>query len=135
MDNPYASYRRTQIETATPGQLVVMLYEGAVRFLAVAETALGKGDWSTAHGALLRAQDIIGELRATLNPEGGEIALKLDALYDYMLRRLIEANVRKDPVPVKEVMGYLQEMIPAWQEASKAQYAAETKVAAGVITG
>jgi flagellar protein FliS len=128
VDNPYSSYRKTQIETATSGQLVVLLYQGAVRFLSLALTALEEGNIEMAHKSLVKAQDIVLELRATLNPEAGDIAQKLDALYDYMLRRLVEANFRKEGGPVREVLAYLQELLPAWEAAARAQDVADGRV-------
>lgn len=132
MDDPYASYRKTQIETATPGQLVVMLYQGAVRFLSIASSAMEQGNIELSHTALLRAQDILLELRTTLNPEAGEVAASLSAIYDYMLGRLIEANLHKDPEPVQEVLSYLQELLPAWEMAARASDAVGGRVLLGV---
>ncbi len=132
VDNPYSSYRKTQIETATPGQLVVLLYQGAVRFLSIASSAMDQGNIELSHTALLRAQEILLELRATLNPEAGEVASSLSAIYDYMLGRLIEANLRKDPEPVREVLSYLQELLPAWETAARASDAVESRVLLGV---
>lgn len=135
MNDPYSSYRRTQIETATPGQLVVLLYQGAVRLLSSADAALAEENMELAHTALLKAQDILLELKATLNPEAGEIAQKLDCLYDYMFRRLVEANFHKDRTPVREVLGYLQELLPAWEAAARVQDAADTRLRLEVALG
>src|SRR3954447_8143743 len=82
--NPYQQYRATKVETAGSVDLVVMLYQGAVRFIRVAIDALGREDFKAAHRNFIRAQDIIVELRGSLNHEaGGDIAKQLTSLYEY----------------------------------------------------
>src|SRR3954469_307663 len=108
--NPWKSYQQVATQTAPPGQLVLMLYEGAIRFL---ERALGgfkledPAEYNeTISNNILRAQDIIFELNVTLNmAEGGELAETLRRLYDYMGRKLMEGNLKKDEAPIREVLG------------------------------
>src|SRR4051794_32490327 len=105
--NAYQTYRQTQAQTAAPGELVVMLYRGAIRFVATAVEAIDKRDVEAAHTNLLKAQAIVAELLGTLDPErGGEIARNLASIYEYLNRRLMEANLRKDVVPAREVERY-----------------------------
>lgn len=120
--NPYRVYRETQIQTASGLELVVLLYNGAIKFLKQAAQAIQEKQVVPAHNALIRAQDIISELRVTLNHDaGGEIARALDQLYEYMNRRLMEANLHKELAPVQEVTQMLEELRDTWQEIGKRQ--------------
>jgi flagellar secretion chaperone FliS len=122
--NGYArTYQVQSILTASPGQLVLMLYDGALRFLAQAHVALENTDSKDLHRIevihcnLRKAQNIIVELQGVLDHEvGGEVANNLDRLYDYFNRRLFEANLKKEVAPVVEVERLLQELRDAWAE-------------------
>jgi flagellar secretion chaperone FliS len=123
--NAYQVYRQTQAQTADGGELVVMLYRGAVRFVTSAIQAIENRDVEEAHNNLLRAQAIICELVETLDLErGGEIAHRLIAIYEYLNRRLVEANLRKDAAPAREVQNFLRDLLPAWEEAARQSKAA-----------
>jgi flagellar protein FliS len=116
--NAYQTYRQTQAQTAAPGELVVMLYRGAARFVASAIEGIESRDVQTAHTYLVKAQDIITELLETLDVErGGDIAQNLARIYEYMNHRLLEANLRKDAKPAREVDKLLRELLPAWEAA------------------
>lgn len=116
--NAYQTYRQTQTQTATPGELVLMLYRGAMRFVSRAIEAIEATDITAAHNSLVRAQDIIVELHATLDLErGGDVGRNLASIYEYLLRRLVEANLRKDAEPAREVLKLLRELLPAWEGA------------------
>jgi flagellar protein FliS len=119
LTNPYAQYRCTQAQTARPADLVVMLYQGAIRFANQAILALEEGRLEAAHVALLRAQDVLAELERVLDPSAGPIAENLAALYLWARQRLIQANVRKDPRPAGEVVRVLRELLPAWEQAAQ----------------
>jgi flagellar protein FliS len=117
--NPWQSYRQVATRTASPGQLVLMLYEGAIRFLERAEAGFRLEDPvefnTTINDNILRAQDIIRELDFSLNVEqGGELAIQLRRLYDYFDRLLLEANLRKDPSGIAEVIGRITVLRDAW---------------------
>ncbi|ADL11807.1 flagellar export chaperone FliS [Acetohalobium arabaticum] len=119
-NNPYQKYKNTQVETASQEKLLLMLYDGAIKFLKQAIKGVEENDYEAANNYLVRTQDIIHELMATLDMEkGGEIARNLESLYDYMNRRLIEANVNKDIEPMEEVRDMLAELRETWQEAIK----------------
>jgi flagellar protein FliS len=127
MTNAYQVYRQTQAQTAAPGELVVMLYQGAVRFVTNAIEAIEAKDIPATHNGLMRAQAIVSELHDTLDLErGGDIALNLASIYDFMSRRLLEANMRKDAGPAREVLTLLRELLPAWQAAARQTAAAPT---------
>jgi len=117
--NPWQSYRQVATRTASPGQLVLMLYEGAIRFLERAEAGFRLEDPvefnTTINDNILRAQDIIRELDFSLNVEqGGELAIQLRRLYDYFDRVLLEANLRKDATGITEVVKRITVLRDAW---------------------
>ncbi len=119
--NPWQSYRQVTTTTASPGQLVVMLYDGAIKFLEHALTGFDFEDPlefnSTINNNLIRAQNIITELNASLDMEqGGEIANTLRSLYDYMTRRILESNLRKTREGIEEVIRHLTVLRDAWRE-------------------
>jgi flagellar protein FliS len=115
--NPYArpqAYREASIMTASPEQLVVMLYDGAGRFLRQAEGSMVEGSWLQASEKLTRAEAIIDELLATLDMDAGEIAERLQAIYVFCKTRLIEARIERDPVRVDQVARLMAELRSAW---------------------
>jgi flagellar secretion chaperone FliS len=117
--NPYASpnaYRENSIMTASPEQLVVMLYDGAGRFLRQAEGSMVDGSWLQASEKLSRAEAIIDELLATLDMDAGEVADRLQSIYVFCKMRLIEARIERDPVRVDQVARLLAELRDAWSQ-------------------
>ena len=124
--NPYQQYRATKVETAGSVDLVVMLYQGAVRFIRVGIEAIERDDPKVAHTNLVRAQDIVVELLGSLNREaGGEVASQLSSVYDYCFRRLVTANIKKDAAPAREVIGILRDLGTAWQQIALQQRQAQ----------
>ncbi|MBI4299968.1 MAG: flagellar export chaperone FliS [Chloroflexi bacterium] len=113
------TYRRMQVHTTTPPSLVVMLIQAALRFLVGAKEALAKSDLEKTHGDLVRVQDIIGELMGALDLDKGEIASNLFSIYEYMMGRLVEANVKKEAKAIGEVESLLGGLLPAWQEIAR----------------
>lgn len=120
--NPIASYRRMDLESdvlgADPHRLVVLLFDGAEAALTRAQAALAAKDIGGKSEALLKAIEIINDgLAASLNlQDGGELASNLKALYDYMVARLIHANIHMDAIAVSEVQKLLAEIAGAWRE-------------------
>jgi len=116
------TYRANAVLTASPGQLVLMLYDGALRAMHAAREAFGRPPedsrrYEVINTQLLKAQAIIAELQATLNHDaGGEFSRNLERLYDYYLRRLMEANLQKKEEPIVEVERLLREVRDAWAE-------------------
>jgi len=117
----YGQYQRAQVETSTPGQLVVLLYEGCLRFTQRGRTALEGQDFEASRASFLRAQDIVAELMGGLNMDAGEIAANLLRLYEYMYQRLVVANVKRDATAAREVEDMVRSLLPAWEEAVKKQ--------------
>lgn len=114
MANPYGgarAYQAQSVLTASPGQLVLMLYDGALRYIGQAQEAFGSGSDNSKrieqiNSSLVKAQNILVELQATLNLDaGGDYARNLDRLYDYYIRRLFEANVKKVVDPLTKWSG------------------------------
>ena len=117
LPNPYQQYRATKVQTAGSVDLVVMLYQGAVKFIRLGMEAMDRDDSKAAHESLVRAQDIVVELLGSLNrEEGGQIASQLSGVYDYCFRRLVSANIKKDPDPAREVLRIMRELGSAWQQ-------------------
>lgn len=117
--NPWKSYRRIATQTASPGQLVLMLYEGAIRALEQSLPAFAGEDPAESnmiiHNNIQRAQDIIRELNLALNMEqGGEFASTLRRLYEYFDRRLWDSNLKKQREGVEEVVRHLAVLREAW---------------------
>ena len=131
MVNPAAVYRRMAVETSSPGQLIVMLYRGAIRSTRQAIDAIEERRLETANNEFLRAEAIVRELRDSLRADAGPIAESLDALYGYFERQLIQANMRKDPAPAAEVAGMLESLLQAWEGAMKGDVSAPSVLRAG----
>jgi flagellar protein FliS len=113
------SYKDMEISTANQGKLIIMLYEGALRFLKIANDNMSHKTYDIVNTNVIKAQDIITELMLSLNMEaGGEIAANLFNLYVYLKKRLIEGNIKKDPEIIKEVMKHLETLKAAWEEAA-----------------
>ena len=118
--NPYQQYQRTQAETASPGELIVMMYNGAIRFLTVAKQRMESEDVPGANTYLLRAQDVMLELMVSVDVSVGEVARNLYDLYEFMHGHLVKANVKKDVGMIDEVTGLLRELLTAWEQAIQA---------------
>ena len=111
------AYRKTQIDTASPEALILMLYDGALRFMAQADEAFNGKDVEKISNNLLRVQAIIAELLTSLNKEkGGEIAVNLERLYLFFLDKLSEANIKKDPEPMRQIRPLIEDLRGTWVE-------------------
>ena len=120
-----SAYRRQRVETASPAQLIVMLYDACVGQCKAAQEAIAAGDRDRASRHLLKAQDIVAELIGALNAEaGGDLAVRLLSLYDYMYRRLVHANVHKDAAAAGEVARLLAGLREAWARVASTPLAA-----------
>ncbi|HEY3108778.1 MAG TPA: flagellar export chaperone FliS [Chloroflexota bacterium] len=116
----YQQYQRTQTETASPGELVVMMYKGAIKFLGSARQNLELRDLEATNRHVLRAQEIILELMISVDVNVGPVARNLFDLYEFMHRHLVQANIRKDGQMMAEVEQLLRELVPAWEQAVQA---------------
>ena len=121
--NPYAEYTTNKIMTATPAEVTLMLYEGAIKFCNIAITAIEQKDIQKAHTNIMKAQRIIEEFRNTLDRKYS-VAEDFDRIYVYLLRRLFEANVKKDKDILEEVNMHLRSVRDTWKEVMKRNYEA-----------
>ncbi len=123
--SPYAqaqqAYRDAAVLTAPPERLVVMLYDGANRFLVQAAAAMRVSDLVTANAKLQRAEAIINELRTTLDRSAGDIATQLDSIYAFCQRHLLDARFKRDAGHIDHVAKLLGELREAWDQVAQRQ--------------
>ncbi|HZG87406.1 flagellar export chaperone FliS [Paenibacillus sp.] len=121
-------YLEMTVQTANRGQLLILLYDGAIRFCKLAIEAIKERKLMDAHENLMKVQDIIHEFEITLD-KNSPLANDLLRLYDYFLVRLREANMKKAAEPAEEVLGYLIELKQTWTEANKIAMASQAAAA------
>ncbi len=108
-------YQKNAVQTASPAKLTLMLYDGAVKFSNMAIEGLHEGDLEKAHQNIIKVQKIIVEFRSTLDMKY-PVAKDFDVVYDYIYRRLVEANMKKDVEIMEEALKYIKEMRDTWKE-------------------
>ena len=113
----HGRYRQVQINTASPGKLILLLYQGAIAALKKAVELIDRKDYVGKGECLLKAQDIVMELNLALDMSAGEIASSLRRLYLYVYRRLVDANLELDKEAVRESIGILEDLFSAWEVA------------------
>lgn len=116
--NGYNVYAQNKITTASPAELTLMLYEGAIKFCNIAIVAIENKDFAKANLNIQKAERIIGEFQATLDFKY-PVAKDFDNVYRYMMDRLIQANLKKDTVILEEVLKHLRTMRDTWKEVMK----------------
>ena len=116
--NIAATYQGTKVNTASPAELTLMLYEGAIKFCNIAIIGVEENDIEKAHNNIVKVENIIGEFIATLNHKY-PVAKDFENVYNYLMDSLIEANMKKDKEILEEVLGYLREMRDTWKEVMK----------------
>lgn len=116
--NPYSKMMDNMVMTASKEELTLMLYDGALKFCNQALVAIEKKDIANAHMLIIRVEDIVREFQITLDRKY-EISQNFDKLYDYMFRRLVEANMQKNPEIIIEVRDLLREFRDTWKEAMR----------------
>ena len=121
--NPYAQYNQSKILTASPAELTLMLYEGAIKFCNIAIMGIEQGDITKAHNNIMKVQKIIEEFQITLNFKY-EIANDFNNVYNYLMRRLREANMTKDKEILEEVDEHLHTMRDTWKEVMRLNHKA-----------
>ena len=113
--NMTLAYKNNSIQTASPAELTLMLYDGAIKFCNIALGAIESGDIQKANTNIIKAENIITEFRATLDFKY-PVAKDFELVYDYIYRRLIDANIHKDAEALTEALGYIREMRDTWKE-------------------
>lgn len=116
--NQMDQYKTQQILTASQEEILLMLYDGAIKFLLIAKKAMAAGDVEKAHNHLIKTQNIITEFMLSLDMEvGGEVAKNLYSLYEYYNYRLVQANLKHDTAMIDEVIGHLRDLKKTWEQA------------------
>lgn len=118
LTSPYDKYRQSAVQTSTPAQLVIMLYDGAIRFVKAGVEGLNNRDLQKANHNFGKAQTIVSELMCTLD-HSYDISKNLHSLYDYINFLLIQSNVKKNIEPAEEALSYLTDLRETWLTASK----------------
>ena len=122
LPNAYAQYKNSKVLTASPAELTLMLYEGAIKFCNIAITAIEQKEVEKAHVNIRKAQKIIEHLRVTLDMKY-PVAKDFDEVYNYLLMRLREANIKKDKDIMEEVLKHLRTMRDTWKEVMRTAHA------------
>jgi len=129
-------YLKTQVLTASREQLLLMLYDGAIRFASQAREKLGEGDFEGTHGLLVRAQRVILHLMSSLDPSVDALLCeRLSSLYTFTYMRLVKANVERDPKLIDEAVEILSSLRETWYEAIEKTKLEDDAVASPVQNG
>ena len=115
LPNAYAKYNNSKVLTASPAELTLMLYEGAIKFCNIAIMGIEQNDIQKAHTNIRKVERIIAEFRSTLDRKYA-VAEDFDRVYVYLLQRLLEANIKKDKAILEEVNMHLRSMRDNWKE-------------------
>jgi flagellar secretion chaperone FliS len=115
LNNPYQAYQQNSLNTASPGELTLMLYNGCLKFIHQAKTAMEAKNIQEKNTNIIKAQKIIQEFMVTLNMEI-PVSKDLMVMYDYLYRRLVEANIKNDISILDEVSGFVTEYRDAWKQ-------------------
>ncbi len=115
LPNAYSQYNNSKVLTASPAELTLMLYEGAIKFCNIAEVAIEQKDIQKAHTNILKTQRIIDYLRQTLDMKY-KVAEDFERIYVYLTKRLVEANIKKDKAILEEVNEHLRSVRDTWKE-------------------
>jgi flagellar protein FliS len=119
-DNRSALYKETSVVTASPTKLVVMLYEGAIRFMTRAAKDIRERDLVSKSESTSRALAIVQHLRLTLDiDKGQQVARELDSLYAYVISKILEGSIKLDALAIDEAIKVLSNLLPAWEEIAK----------------
>lgn len=115
VNNAAVAYGARKVETASPAELVLMLYEGAIKFCNIAMGAIEKKDYEKANTNIQKARRIVVELKTTLDHKY-KVAEDFDVIYDYLFHTLVQANIKKDPEILEEALKQLRDLRDMWKE-------------------
>ena len=118
MVNPYQQYQSNSVLTASPEELTLMLYNGAIKFCNLGKEGIEKKDVQASHTNIMKAQNIIQELRITLDKKYS-IAIEMEKIYEFIEHLLVEANMHKDIKKLDDALDLIREFRDTWQEAMK----------------
>ncbi len=122
----YDAYARNKIMTASPAELTLMLYEGAIKFCNIAIVAIEEKNVEKAHNNITKVENIISEFLSTLDHKY-EVARDFENVYNYLMDRLVEANLKKDKEILEEVLSHLRTMRDTWKEVMEQNKAAKAE--------
>lgn len=123
--NPYAAYANSKIMTASPAELILMLYDGAIKFCNIAIMGIEEKNIQKAHDNIMKVERIIKEFRDSLDHKY-PVSKDFDRVYEYLIRRLHEANVKKDAAILEEVLEHLRTMRETWKEVMRLNATGQT---------
>lgn len=115
MSNPYQTYQKNSVTTASPGELTLMLYNGCLKFTNLAKAAIQQKNIEEKNKYILKAQNIIQELMVTLNMDL-DVSKNMMSLYDYIHHQLIQANIKNDIAALEEVEEFVTEFRDTWKQ-------------------
>jgi flagellar protein FliS len=118
LNNPYQQYQQNSIMTASPGELILMLYDGAIKFIKQAKVYIDEKDMQKANNAILKAEDIVAELMADLDPDY-DISHDLYSLYEFINDCLVRANIKKDKELLDQSLDLINDMRQTWAQVVK----------------
>jgi len=135
-NNRSNAYREVAVQTSSPTKLVVMLYEGAIRFLRESVTAIASKDLDRKRHSIDRAVAIVQHLQSTLDMDRGlEVAVNLSRLYSYIITRILEGSAKLEPAPLEEAIKLLDILLGGWEELAKKEQPRQTLVAQLAASG
>lgn len=123
--NPYAAYANSKIMTASPAELILMLYDGAIKFCNIAIMGIEEKNIQKAHDNIIKVERIVKEFRDSLDHRY-PVSKDFDRVYEYLIRRLHEANVKKDAAILEEVLEHLRTMRETWKEVMRLNATGQT---------
>ena len=129
INNPYKQYQQNSITTASPEELTLMLYNGAIKFVNIAKIHIEEKNIQEANNNLIKTQNIISELNETLDMKY-DISKELRSLYIFIRERLVDANIQKDPKIIEEILPIMEQMRDTWKLAM--EEAKKQRIAQGV---
>lgn len=132
MNNPQQAYATNSITTASPGELTLMLYNGCLKFIRLADRAMAEKNMEQKNTNIQKAQAIVRELSITLKTDT-DVAKNMLALYDYLHSRLVEANMKNDSAILKEVEGFVTEFRDTWKQVIQENRRLQQVGAGGVV--
>ena len=131
--NPYLKqYQKNEVETASPEKILILLYDGAIQFLNKAKIAMEQKNIPEIHNNIIGCENILLEFINTVDVEnGGDFAIRIQALYQYFYNTLVQANIKKDESKIDEVLRHLVELRATWKQAIAMANSQKAAVAAG----
>lgn len=119
LNNAALAYSARKVETASPAELTLMLYEGAIKFCNIALSAIERNDYEKANLNIQKARNIIVELQSTLDHKY-QVAKEFDVVYDYIFHKLVDANIKKDSKALEDALVQIRDMRDTWKEVMRA---------------